>query len=273
MSIQADYHMHTHHSGDSEAPMKDMIERAIALGLKEICFTEHMDLDYPTCYDLPPEPFTLIAGPYFEECRKYREIYKDKIAVRIGVEIGMQAKSVSGNNSFIEENDFDFVIASIHLVDGKDPFYKSFWETDTVENMFKRYFDVTLENITLFNNFDVLGHLDYMSRYVPEGDRTYSYERFSDRIDPILKYLSDHGKGLDFNSKILRSDPNADPNPSPAALSRFRELGGKIITFGSDAHKPDTIACEFDRMRRIALSCGFTQYYTFEKRTPIPHAL
>ncbi len=274
MSIQSDYHMHTHHSGDSKAPMEDMIRRSIELGLKEICFTEHLDLDYPTCYeDLPPEPFTLIPGPYREEYEKYKAIYGDKIAIRFGVEIGMQTQVVSQNNSFIEENGFDFVIASIHLVDRKDPFYPDFWEQDTVDNIYKKAFDTTLENIKLFDNFDVLGHLDYISRYAPAGDTTYSYEHFSDQIDEILKYIVAHDKGLDFNAKTLSKDPNGMTNPCPAALKRYKELGGKIITIGSDAHRPETIACGFDRMREIALECGFTEYYTYEKRTPIAHKL
>jgi histidinol-phosphatase (PHP family) len=273
MSIFSDYHLHTHHSGDSEAPMEEMVTKAIGLGLKEMCFTEHMDLDYPTCYDLPPEPFTLDVKSYREEVQKYKEVYKDKISIKFGVEIGMQPVCLKANQRFIKENDFDFVIASIHLIDAQDPYYESFWTKDTVENLYKRYFDITLENIKLFTDFDVLGHLDYMSRYAPEGDHTYSYERFKDQIDEILKYLVENGKGLDFNSKSLKKSPDADPNPSPAIMKRFKELGGSIITFGSDAHYPEGIACGFDKMRDIALSCGFTEYYTFESRTPIAHKL
>ena len=273
MPVHSDYHMHTHNSGDSTAPMEDMIKRSIELGLTEICFTDHLDYDYPACYDLPEDPFNLDVSSYYEEYKKYADIYKDKIAVRFGVEVGMQTQVASDNLSFVKENDFDFVIASIHLVDKKDPFYPDFWQGDSVENIFKRCFDTTLENIKLFDDYDVLGHLDYISRYVPEGDTTYSYERFADQIDAILKYLIAHDKGLDFNSKVLSKDPDGDPNPCPAALKRFRELGGRIITFGSDAHKPETIACGFERMRQIALDCGFTEYFTFEKRNPIPHML
>ena len=273
MAILSDYHMHTHHSGDSEAPMEDMIKRSIELGLSEICFTDHLDLDYPECFDLPEDPFNLDVSSYRSEYQKYKELYKDKITIRFGVEVGMQTQVASDNLSFVKENDLDFVIASIHLVGKKDPFYPDFWQGDSVENIFKKTFDATLENIKLFDDYDVLGHLDYISRYVPEGDTTYSYERFKDQIDDILRYLISHDKGLDFNSKVLSKDLYADPNPCPAALLRFRELGGRIITFGSDAHKPETIACGFDRMRQIALESGFTEYFTFEKRNPIPHML
>lgn len=271
--LPADYHMHSHNSGDSKAPMDAMIKSAIDKGLKEICFTEHMDLDYPDFPDLPPEPFTLDIPSYKEELLKYKEKYKDQITVKFGIEVGMQPQVAEQNLILVKENDFDFVIASIHLVDRKDPFYGEFWSQDTPENIFKRFFELTLENIKLFQDYDVLGHLDYIARYVPKGDTTYSYERFKDQIDEILIYLAEHEKGLDFNSKVLGYSDTLMPNPCPQALKRFKEVGGKVITFGSDAHRPETIACEFKKMCQIALDCGFTEYYTFEKRKPIPHSL
>ena len=273
MSIIADYHMHSHHSGDSESPMVEMIESAIAKELSEICFTEHLDLDYPDLPDLPPEPFTLDVPSYKRELFSLKEKYKDKITIRFGIEIGMQAQVAKENLAVAKSEDFDFIIASQHLVDRRDPFYPSFWEPDTVENIIDRSFEVTLENIKLFRNFDVLGHLDYVARYVPEGDTTYSYERFKDRIDPILQWLVENGKGLDVNSKVLAYSDTLPPNPCPEALKRFKELGGKIITFGSDAHTPGKVACGFDRIRQIALDAGFTEYYTFEGRNPISHKL
>ncbi len=271
--LPADFHMHTHHSGDSEAPMKDMIEACIKKGLKEICFTDHLDLDYPEYEDLPLGTFNLDVDAYREEYLKYKEEYNDKIKIGFGVEVGMQPQVADANSSFVRSNNFDFVIASIHLVDKRDPFYKGFWEPDTVENIFKRYFEITLDNIKLFNDFDVLGHLDYIARYVPEGDTTYSYERFSEQIDEILLYLIKNDKGLDFNSKVLGYSDTLLPNPCPAALKRYHDLGGKIITFGSDAHGPAKVAAGFEKSREIALSCGFTEYYTFEKRIPTSHKL
>ncbi len=273
MSIIADYHMHSHHSGDSEAPMEEMIESAIAKGLSEICFTEHMDLDYPALPDLPPEPFTLDVPSYKEELFSLRDKYKDTITLRFGIEIGMQQQVASDNLAVAKSDSFDFIIASQHLVDKADPYYRDFWERDSVENIMNRFFESTLENIRLFPDFDVLGHLDYIARYVPEGDTTYSYERFKDKIEPILQWLVDNDKGLDVNSKVLAYSDTLPPNPCPEALKRFKELGGKIITFGSDAHNPDKVGCCFDQIRKIAMDAGFTEYYTFEGRKPIGHKL
>jgi len=270
--ISADYHLHTHHSTDSTAPMKDVIESAINKGLSEICFTDHLDLDYPEYEDLPKDAFNLNVNAYRKEFDRYKEEYKDRIKLKFGVEIGMQAHIAEKNSNFVKENDFDFVIASIHLVDRKDPFYDGFWDSDTVQNIFKRYFETTLENLKLFNDYNVLGHLDYLARYAPKGDTTYSYERFKEQIDAILEYLVKNDKGLDLNSKALYSDMPF-PNPHPKALKRFRELGGKILTFGSDAHRAENLSACFDKTRALALEAGFTEYYTFEKRVPIAHKL
>ncbi len=273
MPIIADYHLHTHHSGDSQAPMDDMIKSAIEKGLSEICFTEHMDMDYPKCSDLPDDPFTLDVDAYRDEVLKCKEIYNGRITIKFGVELGMQEHIASQNLNFISQNDFDFVIASMHLLDRKDPYYPDFWEDRSSEDVFKRYFESTLENLKAFDDYDVLGHLDYATRYAPDSKQIYSYSRFSSYIDPILSHLVNENKGLDLNSKLLYADISSNPNPSPDIIRRFKELGGKIITFGSDAHKPDPIACGFDKMRSIALECGFTEYYTFDRRRPIAHSL
>lgn len=271
--LPADYHIHTHHSGDSNAPMNEVIEASIERGLDEICFTDHLDLDYPEEYDdLPPEPFNLDIEAYREEYLKYKEKYQDKISVKFGIEIGMQPQVAQENSRIVKENDFDFVIASIHLVDRKDPFYKGFWDHASVENTFNRYFDIMLENLKLFTDYDVLGHLDYLARYVPEGDTTYSYSTFKEKIDAVLEHIIANDKGLDFNSKVL-SYGMPFPNPHPDVLGRYRELGGKIITFGSDAHSPKKVASNFEVLKEMALAAGFTEYFTFNKRIPSAHKL
>ena len=269
----ADYHMHTHNSGDSQAPMESMILSAIEKGLSEICFTEHLDINYPLLPDLPPDPFLLDVDAYHKEFLHYQDKFKDKITLKFGVEIGMQDDCYEENLRVVKENNFDFVIASVHLVDKKDPFYKDFWEMDTIPNIFDRFFDITLENLKKFTDYDVLGHLDYIARYVPEGDNTYSYERFREKIDAIFEHLIKNDKGLDVNSKVLGYSDSLLPNPCPAALKRYKEMGGKIITFGSDAHKPEAVGCKFEKIVDIAKDCGFTEYYTFKKRVPTAHKL
>ena len=271
--ILADYHMHSSNSGDSKAPMESMIQSAIDKGLKEICFTEHMDMDFPRLPELPPDPFLLDVEAYKKEFLINKEKYSDKITLKFGIEIGMQPQIVAENTALAAKHDFDFIIASEHLVDRMDPYYMQFWESQpSVKAGILRYFEQTLENIQLFTKYDVLGHLDYIARYVPKGDSTYSYNAFKEVIDEILMVVIKSGKGLDLNSKALGGDFHMS-NPCPEALARYKALGGKIITFGADAHAPEGVALCFDKIREIALSAGFTEYYTFDRRCPISHEL
>ena len=271
--LPADYHMHTHNSGDSDTPMKDMIESAIEKGLSEICFTEHMDLDFPILEEVPEGTFTLDIPAYHAEVLSYQKQYQDKIAIKYGIELGLQPQIVAENTKVIKSNDFDFVIGSIHLVDKKDPYYPYLWEGQKEHDIIRRFFELTLENIQAFDDFDVLGHLDYIVRYAPSGVPDYSYDMYKDVIDEILKVLVSKNKGLDLNTKAALFKGGANTNPSEEVLRRFHELGGRLITFGSDAHVPGGIAGSFDKATELAKSCGFEEYYTFEKRIPTAHKL
>ncbi len=265
--LPADFHMHTHNSGDSDAPMKDMIESAISKGLSSICFTEHNDFDYPDMPDNPPDGFEVNTEAYREEFLALKPLYEDKLTLNWGIEIGMQPHLAERNTDYIGSYPFDFVIASNHVCHRKDPYYPSFYEGRSEREAFLEFFESTLENLRLFDNYDVLGHLDYIVRYAPEFDKNYRYSDYADIIDAILKHLIEKGKGLDVNTKSLYSK-NAllNPNPSKDILLRFKELGGEIITFGSDAHVPEHIGGSFDVATEIVKSCGFTHYATFNAR-------
>jgi len=249
-----------------------MIEKGIELGLLSMCFTDHMDMDYPICPDLPAGSFILDADSYKKDFDNCKKVYGSKIDLHFGVELGLQPHLVKENNDFIENNDFEFVIGSTHLINHTDPYYSDFWNSKNEQEVFRQYFEESLKNISLFKNFDVYGHLDYVVRYAPNKDKFYVPSDYSDLIDEILKMLISEDKGLDLNSKALYSNMK-EPNPCSFMLKRYKELGGKIITFGSDAHKPEDLAKAFGPMRDIAISCGFNKYYTFSDRKPISHDL
>lgn len=271
MKITADYHMHSEHSGDSTCPMRKMIESSINKGLTEICFTEHMDLDYPDGPDNPAGIFEIDASSYQRDFDKCLKEYKDKIKIHFGIELGLQPHITSENKAFLSKYPFEFVIASNHLCHHKDPYYASFYEGRSFDDAVREFFECSLENIKCFHDFDVLGHLDYIVRYIPKP-YDYNWLKFSDIIDEILKILVSENKGLDVNTKSFQSGMDA-PNPCEGILARFYELGGRIITFGSDAHKDEHIAYAFDKARICALNAGFSSYCTFEKRIPVFHSL
>lgn len=272
MRIPSDFHLHSEHSEDSTAPMKSMIERGIALELPSMCFTDHMDLDYPQCPDLPAGSFHLDADSYRKDFEKNKKTYSDKIDLHFGVELGLQPHITKENHVFLSENSFEFIIGSTHLIRHQDPYYGEFWKDRDEKDVFAEYFRESLENVRLFDDFDVYGHLDYVVRYAPNKDKYYDPSEYTQITDELMKILISRDQGLDLNSKALYSGM-ADPNPCSYFLNRFRELGGRIITFGSDAHKPEDLAREFIPMREIAIFCGFTEYCTYENRNPVFHKL
>ena len=273
MKLPADYHMHSEISGDCTAFMEQMILSSISKGIKEICFTEHLDYDYPEILpDIPKGCFEPDMPKYISLYNNLSQKYKDKITIKFGIEIGLQPQIVNKNKDFVSSYPFDFVIGSIHLCEHDDPYYPDFWKGRSVQDTLRLFFEDTLKNIEVFDNFDVLGHLDYIVRYIPDkGLYNYSPRDFDDIITKILKTLISKGKGLDLNTKALKYPNTNQPNPHSYILEKYGRLGGKIITFGSDAHIPEDTALYFDKAVAIAKKCGFNGYYTFEKREKTFH--
>ena len=257
----SDCHMHTEFSLDSDANPRDMIESAIAKGLDAVCFTDHEDKDYIS----EGNPWTFDVNQYFERMRELQDEYRARIPVRIGVEIGLQPHLGSYYREYVGQNPFDFVIGSIHLISLRDPYYKEFFEGRSDAKAYEETFVETYENIRKVEDFDVLGHLDYVTRYGRHKEEEYSYSRFADIIDQILRYLIEHGKGIELNTAGLKYGlPYAHPHKD--VLKRYRELGGEIITIGADAHKPEHVAYDFQKVPEILRDCGFRYYTEFAGR-------
>lgn len=264
--MKADFHMHTNFSTDSDSTPEQMIEGAIQKGLQTICITDHQDVDFPK--SIMPEGFQIDFEKYFETLRKLQTKYQNQIEILIGVELGLQPHLGNVYKELADTYLFDFIIGSVHLLDGMDPYFKEFFKDKTDEEGYRRAFEITLENIKNISEYDVLGHLDYVVRYGKEQDRAYSYSKYADYIDEILKHLIAHGKGLEMNTAGFKYGLSF-AHPHTDVLKRYRELGGEIITIGSDGHKPEHIAYDFHKVSDILKACGFKNYTEFRQRKPI----
>lgn len=267
MLLTADCHLHSSFSGDSDASMEEMIRKGISLGLKTMCFTEHQDFDYPDSPEGPGSIFLLNTDSYLYDLARLKEKYAGQIRLLFGVELGLQPEVMRQNAVYARSYDFDFIIGSSHICHGKDPYYPAFYEGRSENQAYLEYFESILENIRKFSNFDVYGHLDYVVRYGPDRDRNYSYEKYKDVLDAILELLLEKEKGLELNTGGLKSGMR-DFHPCADILKRYRELGGEIITVGSDAHDAEHLAGHFDRAAEALKACGFRYYTVFEKRVP-----
>lgn len=267
MPITADCHLHSSFSGDSDTPMEKMILKGIAQGLSTMCFTEHNDFDYPEYPGLPRDFFLLNTDSYLYDLVRLKEKFAGRIRLLFGVELGLQPEIARRNAVCVKSCDFDFVIGSSHVCRGKDPYYPGFFKEGSTKGGMLEYFESILENIRIFSDFDVYGHLDYALRYAPEKDSGYQYADYRDIVDEILKLLLEKEKGLELNTGGVKSGMH-DFHPCSDILRRYRELGGEIVTVGSDSHDAEHIADHFGRAADVLKDCGFRYYCVYEKREP-----
>lgn len=266
--LRSDCHMHTEFSTDSDAPVRDMLEEAVRRGMDGVCVTDHLDLDFPEDEGLGPDAFQLDLDRYFRTLTSLREEYRGRLDVRIGVELGLQEHLGKAYRDIAREHPFDFIIGSLHLVRGTDPYNREIFREHTDAEVYREAFLETAQCLDAVEDFDALGHLDYVVRYGARKEEAYSYQRFADEIDGILKRLIASGKGLEMNMGGIRCGLGF-PNPHPDVLKRYRELGGEIVTVGADAHRPEHIALAFREGADILRECGFRYYAEYIGRKPV----
>lgn len=257
--ITADFHTHTGFSSDSDQPMEGALQALMNKGIKTVCFTEHMDMDYPG------GEFILDTAAYRARVEELREKYRGRIEILFGVELGLMDYLAPRLNDYVAQWDFDFIIGSSHLVDGVDPYYPEYFTEHGDYNGILRYFESILANISAFGEFDVYGHLDYVVRY--SSAKSYRPADYTELLDEILKKLIGMGKGIELNTAGLKYGLGW-AHPHPELLRRYRELGGEIITIGSDGHKAEHYAWDFDRAGDILRNAGFDHYTVFRNRKP-----
>lgn len=260
---RADYHVHTYYSDDSECPMEDMINRALQLGLDEIAFTEHVDYGVKT--DLNCDYAT-----YFEEIKRLQEKYAEQIRIKYGIEFGVQIQTTEQFQNDYEKYPFDFVILSNHQINNKEFWNYTYQEGKSQLEYQENYYKAIYEVIRQFKSYSVLGHLDMIKRYDKIGN--FPDEKIMEYVDPILKLVIEDGKGIELNTSSFKYGLK-DLMPSRRILKRYHELGGTIITIGSDAHNIEYLADQIDEVKKELKSMGYKTFCTFEKMKPKYHNL
>lgn len=262
-----DFHTHTDFSSDSTSSVEEMLHRAGALGLAGICITDHNDFDYP------PENgcvmFSLNPDEYIPYLLKFKEEYRGRLEVFVGIEQGLTTVQPQRINDFDKNyrDNVDFIIGSSHMVNGIDPYYKEFWEGKNGNLGVQTYLESILENIRVCHNFDVYGHIDYIIRYIPKSEPTYDYRVHLELYETIFKKLIALGKGIELNTSGFKYGLGM-PHPRIELLKLYHDLGGEIITIGSDGHCPEHLAYDFSRVPGILEAAGFKYYTIFRNRKP-----
>lgn len=247
--------------------MEDMADAALERGLSAICMTDHYDEDYPSRAEDAGVSFVFDTDAYMKEVERVRRIYEGRLDIYAGVEIGLQPHLGDFYDQLAEETTFDFVIGSVHVVGGEDPYYRELFAGRSDRDVYEQTFCETVACLKKTADFDVLGHMDYVVRYGGEREKDYVREYYEELTDEILRILISSGRGLELNMAGLKYGlPFAHPRMD--IVRRYRKMGGEIITIGSDAHSPVHVAYEFEKAGRLLEQCGFTYYTEFHDRKP-----
>lgn len=261
---KADSHVHSSFSGDSMEKLENIIERAIETGMDEITITDHLDLEFPGEINI----FELDFKTYVETLKKLKKFYRNNIKIKIGIELGLQPQLEGKYDEIFNCEDIDFIIGSFHCVRGMDVADRKFFEKYAKDEAHRIYFEEVLNTIDLFPKINVCGHLDFINRYgrsVYDDYKKINFEMHKELIDKILIKLIQKNIGIEINTSALRYGLR-DFHPCRKILKRYKELGGKIITMGSDAHRALDIMRDFDKAREVLKEIGFEKFCVFEQR-------
>ena len=259
-----DYHMHSHVSFDGHDSGLAMALAAKAAGLKEICFTDHIDHD---C-DASGNSMVFDTAAYNAE---YDDLQIEGLKIRRGLEYGLKPYNKDMLREDLKRRHFDFVLGSVHFVNEQDIYYKEFWQNKTVEQAVALFLEETLKCVEHHDGYDVLGHLSYIckARAHPDPKPLY-YRDHREIVDEIMKILVRKGKGMEINTSGV--DRCGDFLPTEEFFRRFKELGGEIVTIGSDAHNAERVGQYSGRACQMMKDI-FGYVCTFEDRKPIFHKL
>ena len=260
-----DTHMHSKFSTDSVMDVLDACETALRQGLDGIAFTDHLDIDYPDA----DESFNIDFNRYFTEISAVKARYKGRLNVLRAIEVGIQPHVIEESLKIVKSFLFDYVIASVHVIDGVDPYAHDVYYKDKSKlDAYYRYLKEIYFAITHFATFDMVGHFEYIIRYAHYADRSIRYADHTDVFDAILKELIKQGRGFEVNTGTYR-DPEATVEYDTAVLKRYRELGGELVCLGSDAHRTEQIGLRFDYFAEIIRNAGFKYTVHYENRKPV----
>ena len=259
-----DFHMHSTVSFDGKDPAEAMVLAAAEAGLKEICFTDHLDYD-----PLATEQTMLFDTEHYN--RVYDSLSHPAVKIRRGMEFGMFPDNAAAFRQELQRRPFDFVLGSVHFAEDLDVYFQPYWEGKTIHQAERIYLEQTLACVENHEDFDVLAHLTYISKCrCHPAPRPVPYEEHREVLDEILRILAQKGKGLEMNTSGV--DRCGDFLPYGPYFRRFKELGGQIVTIGSDAHTASRVGQYADLACDI-LGEIFGYVCTFENRQPVFHKL
>ncbi len=262
-----DNHNHSQFSFDGwRTSVEQSVEAAVLKGLAGICFTDHCDFATPEMGFENPLKEVFDVKAQQEEIDRVQALIPE-IKILKGIEVGVNKGCREQLAEQLAKHEFDQIIASVHYIDGQDPFKGEYYIGKTWKEAYSYYLELLWEEMQwLGDRFDIMGHFDYVTRYGPYPETCITYKDFSDWLDPMLLFLAGNGKSLEINTKTYQNFSGRTPVLDPDILKRYRELGGETISFGSDSHNKDMPGFNFIHFAEYIKSLGFRYTAHYEKR-------
>ena len=259
-----DCHLHTKYSFDGKNEMAEVCEISLQHGMKGLCFTDHVDLAAPNPHSKALVDYVPDMAAYKQDFDRVKRQYGNSLALGRGIEIGLQPGLQDRNLAEIAKAQPDFIIGSIHYIDGMDIYHGNFSRGKTERQAYLAYLEHILQMVKAHSYFHVLGHLDMILRDDTFPERSFDKPEYHLLIDDILRELIVSGRGIEVNSSGWRYHLPG-PHPAPFIIKRYYQLGGRIITTGSDSHYANSVNLDIDRATEILRQIGFKTISFFLK--------
>ena len=276
----ADMHTHSSFSPDADrgADIEKMALRAAELGLGILTVTDHCDLNFRFSESEHAYPDYLLCdrdmfgslGYALKSIEAVTALKERYPVLRCGIELGQLVQAPDTAADLASDLRLDFVIGSLHMNRGKPDFY---WieynkmDSSELTALLDAYFEEQLE-VCRTADFDVLGHLTYPLRYiVGKYGIPVELTRWEGIIEDIFRALIGRGKGIEINTSGLRQEYDRT-FPDLGLVRLYRQLGGEILTLGSDAHRIEDIGSGLQAGAELAKQAGFDYMTVFTGRKP-----
>jgi histidinol phosphate phosphatase HisJ family len=265
----ADYHMHSSASFDADDTMQDMALAAHGRGMQEICFTDHIDMD--DIYGVYSESHWDKWPTILEQYDEAQRICPAGFEIKLGIELGSIQHYPNIAAQRAAHAELDFVIGSIHNNRDNWDFYDmEYTSEEQCMSLLSAYMDEHIE-LSRCDSFDVVAHIGYTRRYMMAFGYNIAVNTlmFGDELRTVFKNLIERGKGIEINCSGFRNADLAGAIPSLDVVKLYREMGGEIITVGSDAHRVGEAGAYIADGLEILREAGFKYVTVFNKRKPI----
>jgi histidinol-phosphatase (PHP family) len=254
-----DYHHHTNHSHDSKAIMEEVCKNAIKRGIKEVCFTEHFSLNpLANTYNY------LVFENYLEDIKMNQDQFQHHLTIKAGIEICEPHQLIEEYKKTLEPLKLDFILGSVHNINNMK--LRTFMANKEKNEVYRSYFSELYEMVSVAD-IDIIAHLDLMKRYAISSYGNYEYGDYQELLEAILKKAIERSVGIEVNTSGLRGELK-DTLPTFSIIRLYKQLGGELLTIGSDSHAAETVGAGLKEAYEIAREAGFKYVFRYEKRTP-----